>query len=126
MKLILSTLTAPQSVCITKKNDNGSLVIVKRIEIKGGANVADKHTMITAQGVVTELTDADFEALKNTGFYKRMEKRGYLRPVDSRDSAEDTKKAGMESKDSSAQLTEDDFPDEETKPVTKGGRRRRG
>jgi hypothetical protein len=54
-----------------------------------------------------------------------MESRGYLRPVEAKETAEDTKKAGMERKDNSAQKTEEDFPDEETKPVSSKGRKKR-
>ena len=116
MKMILSTLTEPQTVAITKKADNGALVIVKRIHINGGANKIDRRTLVTPQGVVTELTDADFELLKQTDFYQRMEKRGHIRPVETKDAAEDTKKAGMKAKDKSAQKTEADYGEGE-KPV---------
>lgn len=125
MKMILSTLTAPQDVVLTKKTDNGALVAVKTITLKGGANVIDRHTLVTPQGVITELSDADFEMLKKTAFYKRMESRGFIRPVEAKEAAEDTKKAGMEEKDKSAQKTEEDFPDEETKPVNSKGRKKR-
>lgn len=125
MKMILSTLTSPQDVVLTKKTDNGALSVVKTITLKGGANVIDRHTLVTPQGVITELSDADFDLLKQTAFYKRMESRGYLRPVETKDTAEDTKKAGMERKDNSAQKTEEDFPDEETKPVNSKGRKKR-
>ena len=63
MKLILSTLSSPQTVCITKKQGNGSLKIVKRIHINGGANVADRKTLLTPAGVVTELTDEDYVSI---------------------------------------------------------------
>jgi hypothetical protein len=125
MKMILSTLTAPQDVVITKKTESGALEIVKTITIKGGANVIDRRTLATPQGVVTELSDADFDQLKKTAFYQRMESRGYLRPVEAKETAEDTKKAGMEKKDKSAQKTEEDFPDEEAKPVSSKGRKKR-
>lgn len=121
MKLILSTLTAPQTVAITKKTDNGSLVVVKIIEIKGGANVIDRKTMTTPEGVVTELSDADFELLKETAFYKRMVIRGHLRPVETKSAAEDTKKAGMKNKDKSAQKTDADFKDSRPIVGKRGG-----
>ena len=125
MKMILSTLTAPQDVVITKKSESGALEIVKTITIKGGANVIDRRTLATPQGVVTELSDADFDLLKKTAFYQRMESRGYLRPVETKETAEDTKKAGMEKKDNSAQKTEEDFPDDDAKPVSSKGRKKR-
>lgn len=121
MKLILSTLTAPQAVALTKKTDNGSLIVAKTIEIKGGANVIDRKTLATPEGVVTELSDEDFELLKNTAFYQRMVKREYLRPVETRSAAEDTKKAGMNKKDKSAQKTDADFKKDSRPIVGKGG-----
>ena len=123
--MILSTLTAPQDVVLTKKTDNGALSVVKTITLKGGANVIDRRTLVTPQGVITELSDDDFDLLEQTAFYKRMKSRGFLRPVETKDTAEDTKKAGMERKDNSAQKTEEDFPDEETKPVSSKGRKKR-
>ena len=125
MKMILSTLTSPQDVVLTKKTESGALEIVKTITLKGGANVIDRHTLATPQGVVTELSDDDFDLLKQTAFYKRMESRGFLRPVEAKETAEDTQKAGMEKKDNSAQKTEEDFPDEETKPVNSKGRKKK-
>lgn len=121
MKLILSTLTAPQTVALTKKTDNGSLIMVKTIEIKGGANVIDRKTLATPEGVVTELSDGDFELLKNTEFYQRMVERGHLRPVETRSAAEDTKKAGMKKRDKSAQKTDADFEKDSRPIVGKGG-----
>lgn len=109
MKMILSTLTSAQNVAITKKAANGAIQIVKRIHINGGANVADRRTLITPQGIVTELSDEDYNLLISTDFYKRQEKAGFLRPVESKDAAEDTKKAGMKRKDKSSQKTEADY-----------------
>lgn len=118
MKLILSTLTAAQNVVLTKKGANGALVVVKTITINGGANVADKKTLVTPSGVVTELSDKDFDMLKETDFYKRMEKRGHIRPIEHKSEAEDTKKNGMKQKDNSAQKTDEDYADAEAKPKT--------
>ena len=70
MKMILSTLTAPQDVVLTRKTESGALEIVKTITLKGGANVIDRHTLVTPQGVITELSDADFDLLKQTGYLR--------------------------------------------------------
>ena len=109
MKLILSTLSAAQNVAITKKGVNGALEIVKTIHINGGANVANRKTLVTPYGVVTELSDDDFKALTETDFYKRMEKRGHIRPVETKDDADDPKKKGMNKGDKGAQLTPEDY-----------------
>ena len=109
MKLILSTLSSPQTVCITKKQGNGSLKIVKRIHINGGANVADRKTLLTPAGVVTELTDEDYELLIESDFYKRQNAAGFLRPVETKAEAEEPTKKGMNKRDKSAQKTKDDY-----------------
>lgn len=119
MKIVLSTLTSAQNVVITEKASNGALRIVKRIHLNGGANVIDKKTLVTPQGVVTELDDKDFELLKKTEFYKRQEKAGYLRVVEKKDEAEDPKKAGLKKGDKSKQKTEKDI--EETGVTTTKG-----
>lgn len=117
MKLVLSTLSAPQSVCLTQKAPNGALRIVKRIMLNGGANVIDRRTLLTPQGIITEVSDKDFDLLKETDFWKRQEKAGYLRVVETKDAAEDTKKAGLKTKDRSSQKTEKDFS-ADAKPKT--------
>lgn len=109
MKLILSTLSSPQTVCITKTQGNGSLKIVKRIHIKGGANVADRKTLLTPAGVVTELTDEDYELLIASDFYKRQNEAGYIRPVETKAEADEPAKKGMNERDKSAQKTQADY-----------------
>lgn len=111
MKQILSTLSAPNAVCITRKLPNGNKAIVKRIIVKGGANVADKKTLVTPRGVITELQDADFDILKGTDWFKRMESRGFVRVVETKSAAEDPEKAGMKKKDKAAQKTKKDIAD---------------
>lgn len=109
MKIICSTLSAPHSICITQKMPNGQLKVVKKILVNGGANVCNKRTLLTPYGVTTELEDKDFEQLKETDWYKRMEKRGFVRVVDHKDAAEDPESIGMESADNGKQMNEDDL-----------------
>lgn len=119
MKMILSTLSCAQEVAFTKTQGNGSLAIVKKIHINGGANVADRKTLVTPAGVVTELTDEDFAALIETDFYKRQNAAGFLRPIETKGEADEPEKKGMRKKDKSAQKTEADFNDG-AKPTTGG------
>lgn len=109
MKLILSTLTSPQVVSFTRKRPNGSLEVYKKIRINGGANVADRKTFVTPQGVITELSDADFDLLTHCEWYKRQEKGGFIRPVEAASDADDPKKKGMKRRDKSAQKTDKDY-----------------
>lgn len=118
MKLILSTLTSPQDVTFTRKRPNGSLEVVKKIHINGGANVADRKTLITPQGVITELTDADYDLLVSCEWYKRQEKAGFIRPVESVSDADKPEKKGMKKRDKSAQKTEKDYGEKGVKVHT--------
>lgn len=109
MKMILSTMTAPQTVCITAKAANGSMQVVKAIEVKGGANCADKRTLVTPQGVITELTDEDYEELVKTDVWKSWLANGYAKPVEDYHAAEDTAKEGLEFGDGGVPPSEADF-----------------
>lgn len=109
MKMILSTLSQPNELVFTQDNPNGSKRIVKRILIKGGANVVDRKTMVTPAGVITELNDKDYELVINSPWFKRQEKAGFVRPVEDASSADNPKKKGMKSKDKSSQKTEKDY-----------------
>lgn len=111
MKLVLSTLSAPQKIIVNLKDGKKRVIF-----LKGGANVIDRKTLITPQGVITELSDEDYALLVSTDFWKRQEKGGYLRPVETKDAAEDTAKAGMKKKDRSAQKNKHDYG--ENAPVT--------
>lgn len=118
MKLILSTLTSPQDVSFTRTRPNGSLEVYKEIHINGGANVADRKTFVTPQGVITELSDEDFDLLTNCEWYKRQEKGGFIRPVEAASDADDPKKKGMKRRDKSAQKTEADYGENGVKVQT--------
>lgn len=118
MKLILSTLTSPQDVSFTRTRPNGSLEVYKEIHINGGANVADRKTFVTPQGVITELSDEDFDLLTNCEWYKRQEKGGFIRPVEAASDADDPKKKGMKRRDKSAQKTDKDYGENGVKVQT--------
>ncbi len=48
----------------------------KKILIKGGANVADSRTLVTAKGVITEVSDEDLKLLlANVAFKEHLEKK---------------------------------------------------
>lgn len=89
---------------------NGQKVVQKSIKIKGGANVMDKHTMTTPKGVVTEISDEDWELLKEHTAFKRHMERGFMEVEKSEKPAKEKSKKGSK-KDGGAQLTPKDFED---------------
>lgn len=72
---------------------------VKVIHIKGGANVRDKNSIFTPKGALTEVSDADYELLKQEPTFARMVKNGFI--VATNDHHLDVK--DNEAKDKSAQ-----------------------
>lgn len=104
------------------KGKNGLNKKEKSVLIKGGANVLDKKTMTTANGVVTEVTAEDVKFLETLSVFNRHVAGGWMKVVKSRAEAE--KKAeekvvdedGEVKKDGSAQLTPEDFEKKGQKP----------
>ena len=79
-----------------------------KISIKGGNGVMERHTLVTPDGVITQITDEQAELLKNNELFKKHERRGYIRIVGSASAAEKVGKE-IEKEDNSAQLTAEDF-----------------
>ena len=84
-----------------------SLTAIKRVLIKGGANVQDKKTLIAPDGIIQEIPDADWEEIKDVEVVQTWIKNGFLIPCGSRKPKEDFR--DMAEKDGSAQLTEKDY-----------------
>lgn len=114
MPTIYSTLTEPQQY--TKYVTSGDThKVVASVRINGGHGKADHKTLITPIGVATEVSDADYEILKeNKAFQKHME-RGYITVLNKKEDAEKVA-SDMTSSDGSAQLTDVDF-EESTSPI---------
>lgn len=99
---IFSMLSNDQSFPIyaAKKKDGKQVSVNKSksaILIKGGANVASKHTQ-TSKFVETQVSAEDFKLLEESPVFKRMVARGFL----------STEKPAVAKKDKSAPLTEKD------------------
>lgn len=90
---------------------NGMRTVKKSILIKGGANVMDKTTMTTPNGVVTEISDEDWEALKEHTAFKRHVDAGFMEVMQEEKKARESSKKKSSKKDGSAQLTPKDFED---------------
>lgn len=81
--------------------------IERSVVIAGGANVADKH-FITPRGVVTTVTDDDYELLKENKLFNTHLENGYI-TVEERKADVEKVIAGMTGRDESAPLVEADY-----------------
>ncbi len=109
---IYSTLTGSHKYPIYRKQREGGDTLPTMesyVLIHGGANLATKH-LVTPKGVVTKITDEEYERLKSNLAFGRHLKRGYL-TVEDYDYTVDEVVADMTPKDGSAPLTPDDYGD---------------
>lgn len=87
----------------------------KRVRIQGGANVPDK-TLITPRGVVTKVTDEDYEFLRENRVFKLQVANGNIR-VEDREHKVEKVVRDMTPKDGSSPLVPEDFPEGEEPSV---------
>ncbi|MBO5810415.1 MAG: hypothetical protein J6R32_06265 [Bacteroidales bacterium] len=120
MKYVVSKLTGAQDYNFyVPGTGQGVNLISCTIHINGGANLADKH-FITADGVITELTDEQAERLKTHPVFAIHEKNGFVKIVDTEKTADKAKK-DLEDEDKSAPLTPKKYANEGKRaPKTKG------
>lgn len=106
-KYIASKMAANVNYAIYTKGQHGVNLVKQVITIKGGADVMDKKTLVTPEGVVTVLSDEDFSKLHSNPIFVRHMERGVLKVCSNERNAE---KASNElTKDTSAQLTPKDY-----------------
>lgn len=89
--------------CIYRENGT-SAILVKKIEVKGTANVADQFGIV-APGAVTEVSDEDYELLKQDDAFNRHVRRGFIKVYDSGT----INTEGMQKRDNSAQLFDAEY-----------------
>lgn len=108
---IVSRASQDNEYVVWETTTNGQKQPKKSILIKGGANVMDKHTMTTPNGVVTEISDEDWEILREHTAFKRHMERGFMEVMKEEKKARKSSKEKSDKKDGSAQLTPKDFED---------------
>lgn len=86
---------------------------VHTVTIKGGAGVMNDR-IITPDGIRTQIDDAELRLLKNDQTFLRMESRGYLTVLESKEDP-DTVATDMAADDGSKQATAKDFSDAKPK-----------
>lgn len=119
MPLIFSTMTGAVTYTDWKLSPGGLSIAGKQVTIKGGANVADRKTIITPRGIGTQVSDEDLAFLENDTLFKFHKKGGFI-TIDSvgdiRDA--DIAAADMEGRDDSAPDVEQDYTENGQKPPT--------
>lgn len=105
---IKSKLSASCNVVLYAPLQSGSTALhpIKSVTIKGGANVQDKKTLEAPDGIIQEIADADWEAIKDHAWVKFQIEKGFIVPYTSKPKE---KFSDMAEKDKSAQLTENDY-----------------
>lgn len=107
MAFITSKLSAGVDYTFYKKNESKINIVVDTIHINGGADVVNKKTLDTPQGVVTEITDEQLNKLKSHPVFQQHLENGY---VIIQCTEKEAKKAEKYlEKDKSAQITPEDY-----------------
>ncbi len=106
-KYIVSKMAANVNYAIYTKGARGINEVKQVITIRGGADVIDKKTLVTPEGVLTPVTDDEFAKLQDNPIFLRHIERGVLKVCTNERNAE---KSSVElTKDDSAQLTPKDY-----------------
>lgn len=108
MKYIVSRASQDNEYIVWETTPNGIKRVKKSVLIKGGANVIDKTTKTAPNGVITEVSDEDYELLAEHSAFQRHVERGFVEVMKEEKKAKETsKKKGK--KDGGSQLTPEDF-----------------
>lgn len=123
--LIYSTLTCGQTY--VEYDMRSDLPIVKRsFVVRGGAGVAQRKALITPYGVMTEVSEDDYNWLQTLPSFKQHVEGGWITVIKSKMLRDDPDSvaAGMEARDGSAPLVPVDFDHLELKmqPIVNGQR----
>ena len=106
---IYSTLTCSQNYCDYYPSPDQHILpqVKSKIHIAGGHGVAGKH-LITPRGVVTKITDEQYEILSGNPEFQLHMKNGFITAEKHKIEPEKAIRA-MENKDKSAPLTPNDY-----------------
>lgn len=104
---VTSRLAGGVNYAFYQKGPNGINTVYKTICIKGGSDVVDKKTLLTPQGVVTEVSKEDLALLETNPVFKMHVENGYITITDNEKAAN---KAGEKLEvDKSSQITDEDY-----------------
>jgi hypothetical protein len=105
---VYSTLTASQKFPAWKQGGADLKVYDKFVCVKGGANLTDKN-FVTPQGVVTSLTDDEYEMVKDNATFNKFVDRGFFKVTKKKVSDISKAVSDLNARDKSAPLTDGDF-----------------
>ena len=109
---VYSTLTATTEYAEYSASGGGGLNRPERsVVIQGGSNVATKN-LVTPLGVVTPVTSEELDFLRKHPLFRQHLENGFLRISEAAVDPE-VAAADMQSRDLSAPLTPNDYPNEE-------------
>ena len=91
------------------KTPNGIPRLLETVTVKGGADVADKKTLVTPRGVATEITKKQAELLKKNPVFEIHLDKGVVEILDKLPDLE--KEAANLDPDPSAPVTPGDYKD---------------
>lgn len=104
---VYSTLTQSKKFTLWEASPNQMPIRVATVFIQGGANCPDKQ-LVTPKGVMTKVSDEEYETLKKVHTFVSAVKSGYI-SVESKERKLEKVVRDMEPKDKHAPLTNDDF-----------------
>lgn len=87
---------------------NAPRPVIRRVVVKGGANVANKH-VITPYGIATQISDEDAAFLATDPNFLRHQKAGHVK-LEFRRLDPEVVAGDMQGRDRSAPLVEGDYP----------------
>lgn len=117
-KYVFSTLPAANQYTVYTKDGNGMPVPDKSITIKGGAGVADRRGD-TPLGVMTELTDAEYDLIKDNAAFRRHVERKFIIVSSEKLDAENVA-ADQNRESPDKPVTDDELAAENVKATTSG------
>lgn len=105
---VYSTSTAGVDYTMWELNPGGVPVKAGVVRINGGANLADKN-LVTPQGVVTKISEDEYEMLKKNHVFQIHLKNGFLKVSSAKSDANKVAATDMEGRDGSAPLVPQDY-----------------
>lgn len=108
-KFIYSTLANDNRYTGWKTGGADLPSVEVEVIVKGGANVMDPRRDETRGGQVTEISDEEFDAIKDSEVFQRHVKNGFVIVSDTKGDP-DKVSTDMTGRDNSAPVEEGDFP----------------
>lgn len=119
MPFIVSKMAAGVDYTTYTKGTNGLLTATGAVSVNGGAGVANKRTLVTLEGAVTEVTQAQLAQLENDPVFSAHKAGGYLKVLKTMPKSADAAAADL-AKDKSAQVTPADYTEQGKKAPKTG------